>query len=626
MKYKNRLFLAPLLIINIVLFAACSSYESTETKVAASNSDNIIKTGNSTASGSASPIKVISVKYESEDYYIDWKSQSHQTINLNSGSATITKSGIYEVTGTLSDGSLVVNVDKSIDKGIVYIILNNAKISSSKSAPIYIKNAKKVVMLMENGTQNTIYQGSGSVADQNGEPSAAVFSKSDLTIGGSGTLNVTSDFNDGITSKDKLKITDGTLIIKSKGDGIVGKDLLAVQKVNITIDAGKDGLRSTNDKEADKGNIAIENGTFKITSAKDAIDAYAVLQINDGTFNLTSGGGYPGKSIKSGDKFGFGGPGGHFDQASTQDTNSTNKESMKGLKAGSIAIKNGSFTVSSYEDAIHSNGSIEISGGTLTLESGDDAIHSDNSVSISGKSIEIKNSYEGIEGQNITINSGEIKLTSSDDGFNVNNKSGFLTINGGNIHMNAGGDGTDSNGSINMTGGSVYVEGPTNDGNGAIDFDGNFSISGGTIVASGSSGMAQVPDTSSTQASILMYYSSIQKAGTAITLKDNNGKVIASTTPSKQYASVTISAPGLKTGSTYTLYSDSSKVVTFTLKNAVTYLNESGETTNQSRGPGGFGGGGGRGGRGGSDGSDGSGSFGGRGGRNPGGRIQQQPQ
>ncbi len=594
MKYKNRFFLVPLLIISIVMFAACSSNESTETKVAASNSDNTIKAVSSTASSSTSPIKAVSVKYESEDYYVDWRSQSYQTTNLNSGSANITKSGIYEVTGTLNDGSLIVNVDKSIDKGIVYIILNNAKISSSKSAPINIKDAKKVVLLLENGTQNTIYQGSGSVADQNGEPSAAVFSKSDLTISGSGVLNVTSDFNDGITSKDKIKITDGTLIIKSKGDGIVGKDLLAVQKGNITIDAGKDGLRSTNDTEAEKGNIAIENGTFKITSAKDAIDAFAALQINDGIFNLTSGGGYPGKSIKSGDKFGFGGPGGHFDQASTQDTASTNKESMKGLKAGSIAIKNGAFTVSSYEDAINSNGSIEIGGGTLTLESGDDGIHSSTNVTIAGKIIEIKNSYEAIEGQNITINSGEIRLTSSDDGFNVNNESGFLTINGGNVHMNAGGDGTDSNGSINMIGGSVYVEGPTNDGNAAIDYNGNFSISTGTIVASGSSGMAQVPDTSSTQASILMYYSSIQEAGTAITLKDSNGKVIVSTTPAKQYASVAISAPGLKTGSTYTLYSGSSKIVTFTPKNAVTYLNESGETTNQSRGPGGFGGRGGR--------------------------------
>jgi len=592
MKYKNKLFLVPMLIIIVLASSACSSGEISEKASPTNSLNDTSKADSSSKSSSPDPIKAVTVKYENEDYYFDWRSQSYQSINLSKGSSNITKSGIYEITGTLNDGSLVVDVDKSVDKDTVYIVLNNAKISSSKTAPINVKNAKKVVLILENGTQNKIYQGSNSVADEKGEPSAAVFSKSDLTITGSGTLNVTSDFNDGITSKDKLKITDGTLIINSKYDGIVGKDLLAVKNGNITINAGKDGLRSTNDTDADKGNIVIENGLFKVTSASDAIDAYAILQINDGTFDLTSGGGYPGKSIKSGDKFGFGGPRGRFDQDTEQTADSTSQKSMKGLKAGNIAIKNGKFTVSSYEDAIHSNGIVEIIGGTLTLKSGDDGIHSDTSLTIADANIEIKNSYEGIEGQNITINSGEIRITSDDDGFNVNDRSGLLTINGGNIHMNAGGDGTDSNGSINMTGGNVYVEGPTNSGNGAIDYDGSFTISGGTIIASGSSGMAQAPNISTTQASILMYYSSTQKAGTAITLKDDSGKVIASTTPSKQYSSAAISAPGLKIGSTYTLYSGDSKVVTFTPKNEVTYLNESGETTNQSRGPGGFGPGG----------------------------------
>ena len=221
----------------------------------------------------------------------------------------------------------------------------------------------------------------------------------------------------------------------------------------------------------------------------------------------------------------------------------------------------------------------------------------------------MKISYEGIEGTNVTLSFCEIKINSSDDGLNVNDASGLLTISGGNISVVAGGDGLDSNGAISMTGGTVTVDGPTDNGNGAIDYDKTFTMTGGILIATGSSGMAQAPDTGSSQASILMYYTSAQAAGTAVTLKDESGNVIASFTPTKQYASAAISAPGLKTGKAYTLYSGDTKVVTFTPSSAVTYLNESGVTTAQGMG-GGMGGGMNRG----NDGSAAGGQNGGRGG------------
>ena len=502
--------------------------------------------------------------------------------DLSKNTSTISKSGIYEITGTLKDGSLVVDVNNKVDKGIVYLVLNNANITSTTSAPIYIKDAEKVVMILEDGTINTIYQGSGCIVDENEEPSAAVFSKADLSITGSGTVNVASDYNDGITSKDQLKITDGTLVLDTKADGIVGKDVLAVEKCNITITAGKDGMRSTNDTDAGMGNIFIAGGTFTVTSNNDAIQAYGTLQIDGGTFQLTSGGGYS-ENTKATINNDFGNKGGGRPQETAAKTDT---ESKKGLKAtGSILINNGNFTIFSSDDSVHSSGDITITNGTITLQSGDDGIHSDTNLAVNGGTITIQNSYEGIEGKNITVNNGKIDLVSSDDGFNVNDSSGLLTINGGEVSINAGGDGTDSNGSIIMTGGTVFVNGPTSDGNGAIDYNGSFNISGGTIIAAGSSGMAQSPGSDSSQPSILMCYSTAQVTGTVISLKDSNGNTIATFSPSKQYASAAISSPIITIGQSYSLYSGSTKVVTFTLSETVTYLNESGVTTSQSKSP-----------------------------------------
>lgn len=550
--------------------------------------------------GTSSSIEAISLNYDSDDYYFDWKNGSYKTIALNGSTAvvngdglavegsivTISASGIYEISGTLTDGSIVVDVNKDTDQETVFLVLNGAAIDSQTSAPIYVKGAKKTVVLLEKGTDNSVSAGSGTVVNADGEPSAAIFSKADLTITGSGALTVNAAYNDGITSKDDLKITDGTLTINAKADGIVGKDILGVKNGSITINAGKDGMRSTNETDENKGNIVIQNGQFAVTAANDAVQAAKLVQIDGGTFDLNSGGGYPGKSINSG-KEGFGGP---PEQNAAASQSTVEEESKKGLKAGQgILINSGIINVSSYEDSVHSNQDIALNGGTLTLRSGDDGVHADNNLLITNGEIAITNSYESLEGANITINGGKITAASTDDGINVNSRQGVLTITGGEAALNANGDGTDSNGSINMTGGTVYVDGPSGNGNGSLDYDGSFTISGGTLIASGSSGMAQAPSTN-TQPSILMYYSSAQAAGSTITLKDQEGTTVVSYTPLKQYNSVAISSPQLSLGSSYTLYSGTTKLVDVTLSDSLTYLTESGVTTQpQNAGPGGGG-------------------------------------
>lgn len=179
------------------------------------------------------------------------------------------------------------------------------------------------------------------------------------------------------------------------------------------------------------------------------------------------------------------------------------------------------------------------------------------------------------------------------DGFASNNS--LLTINGGTIWVDAGGDGLDVNGGIAMTNGLVLVNGPTADMNGALDYTAGFSITGGTLVAVGSMGMAQAPDSSSSQNSILVNLTSSVPAGTLINIQNSTGESILTFEPTKAIQSITFSSASLVTGGEYTLsvggsstgtstdglyaggsYSGGETVATFTLSDVVTMIGSRG--------------------------------------------------
>jgi len=127
----------------------------------------------------------------------------------------------------------------------------------------------------------------------------------------------------------------------------------------------------------------------------------------------------------------------------------------------------------------------------------------------------------------------------------------YLKINGGYVYVDADGDGLDVNGYIEMADGVVIVNGPIENMNGALDYDGGFKISGGFLVAAGSAGMAQAPDQSSSQYSLLLNLTSTLRAGTLIQIQSSDGDEILTFSPTKQYRSIAFSSPELANGSTY---------------------------------------------------------------------------
>ena len=470
---------------------------------------------------------------------------------VDGGNVTITAAGAYQLSGTLTDGQVMVDTDAD---GLVSLILAGVDIRNTTSAAINIANANSAAIVLADGTQNYVSDAATYVYPnaEEDEPNAAIFSDDDLTISGSGSLTVEGNYNDGIASKDSLTIMDATIMVKSVDDGIRGKNYLMVTNANLNVTSQGDGLKSDNEEDAALGTITLAGGEINITAGGDAITAETNVTIADGEFILSTGGG---SSVRASDDL-----------------------SAKGIKAGvNLTINGGTFTLDSSDDTLHSNDSLVVNGGTFALATGDDAIHADASVTINGGNIHITTSYEGIESAIITINGGDIHLVSSDDGVNVaggNGDSGtvarpgrgpgqnnfansgnyFLYIHGGYLVVDANGDGLDSNGSIEMTSGTVIVNGPTMNMNGALDYDGSFTITGGFLIAAGSSGMAQVPGTQSTQNSLLINLDSAQQAGSLVHIQSSDGKNILTFLPLKGYQSIAFSSPELATGVTYDVY------------------------------------------------------------------------
>ncbi|RPI01318.1 MAG: carbohydrate-binding domain-containing protein [Calditrichaeota bacterium] len=506
-------------------------------------------------------------------------------IGIDGKQVIITAAGTYRLGGTIADGQIIVD---SKDPESVRLVLDGLHISNSTTAPIYIKNAEKAVIVLMENSENEVTDGKSYVFDNAGddEPNAAIFSKADLTICGNGSLVVNGNFNDGISSKDGLIISGGSIAVTSTDDGIRGKNYLVIRDGNITVTARGDGLNSDNEDDAGDGFILIENGNLNITASGDAIAAQTDALISDGEISLTAGGGsnYP---IVSG-------------------------KSAKGIKGVvKTIIDNGTLTVNAADDAIHSNSCLIVNGGDFTLTTGDDGLHADSTLGINGGNIQISKCYEGIESLIIVINDGSIHLKASDDGVNAadGTQGGFmppgpgqsgglatsnyyLYINGGYLAVNAGGDGFDINGSIEMTNGVVIIHGPTANNNGAIDYDRLFKISGGFLITSGSSGMAMAPSTSSTQYSLLLNFTKTIQAETLFHIQNSEGANLLSFAPTKNYQSITFSSPELKKGATYDIYSGGSysgaindglyqdgaytpgtKYTSFTVSNLVTKVN-----------------------------------------------------
>ena len=525
-------------------------------------------------------VKVIDqeVDLDNGEEKVAWDSFDIKDIRLSS-SLEITKSGIYNLSGSLNNGNIMINTT-----GDVKLIFNNISIKNNDGPAIYVSNANNVVIEI-NGVNRLEDGNTYSDSSLDG----CVFSKDDIVFQGLGTLDVIGNYMDGIVSNNDIKFVSGTYNINSNGDGIRGKDSVYIVDGNFNITSVNDGIKSTTTDDVTKGFINIDNGNIVINSKEDGIQAETKLIINNGKFNITTGEGSKAVGSAIDKKYGSG------------KTYST--VSSKGIKStGNLVINDGEFIIDSKDDAIHSNNYFGLVDGNISISSGDDGIHADKEIIIDGGVVEIKQSYEGIESEDITINDGDISVVSNDDGINISGgvdkssvggrpgenhmvgNGGLLHITGGKVYVNSLGDGIDSNGKVVIDGGEVIVDGPTSDGNGALDYDTYFEVNGGELYAVGSSGMSQ--NVSSGNQNTIMFNLDKTYSGMVSILCDN--ELVLSFEPSKKYSSVVVSSDLLEKGKEYSIEIDDKVIASIKVSGTVnTYGNNRNDRGPGGRGPGG---------------------------------------
>lgn len=495
--------------------------------------------------------------------------------------ATITEPGEYNVYGDMTGGQIVVNVDKTAyPDAEVDIVFNGNKLTNTADSPIYVESCGgECSVSAKSGTVSTISDGTSYTnADAD---CGAIYSKDDLKIKGKGTLIVNGNQADGIVCKDDLKIWNGNVQVTAVDDCLRGKDSVKIgdpddtdfSALQVTLKSTTgDCIKASNETDAGEGIVAINGGTVKLTAYYDGIQAVSDLTVNSGTIDIYTFTG-SGNTGTTGSAGGMGGMG--------MDGNSNKTEnSAKGMKsAGTLTVQGGTITVNSSDDALHSAGNLTVNGGDITVQSGDDGLHTDADLLVTNGKVNVTKSYEGVEGNNITVSGGEVRATASDDGFNAAggtdssgsvNPGGWnpgggmssggnhtLTISGGYVFVNSGGDGLDSNGAINISGGTAVVSGPTSNGNSPVDCDSSVGFTGGVLMAVGATGMMSegYPATAS---SYITSTSMNAAANALVSVVDQSGKVLSAFKVPKTAAgliycnsSTTVSSCTVYTGGTY---------------------------------------------------------------------------
>ena len=296
-------------------------------------------------------------------------------IALQSGkNVTITKAGVYRVTGSAENVTIIVDAG---DEDKVQLVLDGVSVTNADAPCIYVRNADKVFVTLSG--DNSLSVTGQFTADGDTNTDGVIFSKDDLTLNGAGSLTVNSSDN-GIVGKDDLKITGGTYKITAASKAIEANDSIRVAGGSFTIKAGTDGLHAENEDDDSLGYIYIGCGSFSMSVGDDGIHAVSLVQIDGGTFTISAAECMEGTYIRIND--------GTFDLSSWDDgINAARKSSAYSTPV--VEINGGAINITMSAgdtDGIDSNGDIIVNGGTISV-SGNSTFDYDGTAQLNGGTI-----------------------------------------------------------------------------------------------------------------------------------------------------------------------------------------------------------------------------------------------
>lgn len=448
----------------------------------------------------------------------NWRSEGATRILLNGSGAVvrgggafaygktvfITNAGRYVVSGTLDNGSLVVDANSEAK---VWIRLSGADIRCGDDACIRVEQAEKVFLTLAEGTVNRLETTGFADEVLAAGVDGTLFSRDDLALNGTGSLEVLAPQENGIVSNDDLLIAGGSITVTAAGDALHANDTLRIADAALTLSAGDDGIALTGGESG----LILVSGSITVESED------------------------------------------------------------KGLAAGdSVLMLGGTVSLNTGADGIGAAGTVRIEDGTLTIRSGDDGIHADTAVEIAGGTVNIPDCWEGIEARTIDLSGGETFISSRDDGLNANGNAGFgsgtetqedtwIAVRGGSVTVVNGtgrdADGFDSNGDIRITGGRVRVSMLNSGSTKALDYGsengGVLNISGGEVIACGSDSLDEDFGEGSEQGLIQYLSRRGVPGGTVLRLEDGEGTVLMEYEVPFSFSSAVLSCPELQKGETY---------------------------------------------------------------------------
>ncbi len=472
------------------------------------------------------------------------------------GSVVISGSGTFVITGTLDDG--YVSVDANANSK-VWILLNGVDISCSDNACLRVDEADKVFLTLAEGTTNTL-TGGEELSEEALEDGTygVIFAHDDLTINGSGSLQINAGYKHGIKANDDLVITGGTITIDAPADGIHVNDSFRFKDASATITAGDDGILTENKEsffymesgeitlhtEGDgihsSGNVMMAGGTITMDAGDDGIHADGDIEIEDGMIEMNS--------------------------------------CYEGIEGATITVSGGEITIYPTDDGVNASSGSTSEGGMFPNGGGNPGnmgAFADGMQPPEGMEFSSENGMQPPEGMEMTppamaeADGMPAQLQEAEGGqaeqqAAQEDAENYIRISGGTITIiNENGndaDGLDSNGDIFITGGDIRISLSDTGTNSAIDAGtengGVAQISGGTVMACGSSSMAETFDTSSSQCSVMYNISSGMEAGTLLAVEDEEGKQILSWEVPCSFSSAVISSPDMQIDGTYTVAAD----------------------------------------------------------------------